>query len=92
MQTAGPEIFSLEKESDATKKLYGLDDPITAEYGSQLLIARRMVERGVRVVHLQFQRLGSTFKSGAEARRTGPENRQAHCRTARRQSFNNGSY
>jgi len=50
MQTAGPEIFGLEKESDATKKLYGLDDPLTAEYGSQLLIARRMVERGVRVV------------------------------------------
>ena len=40
------------KRTDATKKLYGLDNPTTAEYGTRCLIARRLVERGVRFVQL----------------------------------------
>jgi len=42
----------ISKESDETKKLYGLDDPITAPYGRQCLLARRLVERGVRFVQV----------------------------------------
>src|SRR4051812_15203830 len=50
MQTNGPDILDLQKESEATQKLYGMDDPMTRDYGMQLLTARRLVERGVRVV------------------------------------------
>ncbi len=50
MQTAVPELADLSKESKATRDLYGLDDPATAEYGRQCLLARRLVERGVRFV------------------------------------------
>ncbi len=50
MQTAAPEAVDLTKESEATRKLYGLDDPITAKYGANCLLARRLVERGVRFV------------------------------------------
>jgi hypothetical protein len=52
MQTAAKEALDLGGESPATKKLYGLDDPVTQDYGSRCLIARRLVERGVRFVQL----------------------------------------
>jgi uncharacterized protein (DUF1501 family) len=52
MQTAAREALDLSGESEATKKLYGLDDPVTSEYGARCLIARRLVERGVRFVQL----------------------------------------
>jgi hypothetical protein len=52
MQTAATEALDLTGESEATKKLYGMDDPITREYGTRCLIARRLVERGVRFVQL----------------------------------------
>jgi hypothetical protein len=52
MQTAAKEALDLSGESPATKKLYGLDDPATQDYGSRCLIARRLVERGVRFVQL----------------------------------------
>jgi hypothetical protein len=52
MQTAVPEALDLSQETAATKKLYGLDNPTTAEYGTRCLIARRLVERGVRFVQL----------------------------------------
>ena len=51
-QTCAPEAVDLSKESEATKKMYGLDDPVTAGYGRQCLLARRLVERGVRFVQL----------------------------------------
>lgn len=50
MQTEAPELIDLSKESDATKKLYGLDDPAAQVFGRQCLMARRLVERGVRFV------------------------------------------
>ncbi len=50
MQVEAPEAFEVEKESDATKKLYGLDDETTRDFGWQCLLARRLSERGVRVV------------------------------------------
>ena len=52
MQSAAPEAVDLSKESEATKKLYGLDDPATAVYGTNCLLARRLVERGVRFIEL----------------------------------------
>jgi hypothetical protein len=52
MQGAVPEAVDLSSESAATRKLYGLDNPVTAEYGRRCLLARRLVERGVRYVQL----------------------------------------
>ncbi|HYI92953.1 MAG TPA: DUF1501 domain-containing protein [Bryobacteraceae bacterium] len=52
MQTEGPDLQDLGKESEATKKLYGLDHPITEDFGRQCLMARRFSERGVRFVQV----------------------------------------
>ena len=52
MQTAVPEALDLSAESAATRRMYGLDNPVTHEYGTRCLIARRLVERGVRFVQL----------------------------------------
>jgi hypothetical protein len=52
MQSAVPEALDLSGESAATKRLYGLDNPVTEEYGRRCLLARRLVERGVRFVQL----------------------------------------
>ncbi|MEQ1828638.1 MAG: DUF1501 domain-containing protein [Pirellula sp.] len=52
MQTAAKEAFDLSQESAATHRLYGLDEPKTKEYGSRCLVARRLVERGVRFVQI----------------------------------------
>ena len=52
MQMSVPEVADLKAESDATRKLYGLDDPMSAEFGTQCLMARRLVEKGVRFVQL----------------------------------------
>jgi len=52
MQTEAPDLQDLSKESDATKKLYGLDNPITEDFGRQCLMARRFSEKGVRFVQV----------------------------------------
>ena len=52
MQLSAPEVFSLTGESDATRKLYGIDEKATEDFGRRCLIARRMLERGVRFVQL----------------------------------------
>jgi hypothetical protein len=52
MQTAAREALDITKETKATQELYGLDQPTTREYGTRCLIARRLVERGVRFVQL----------------------------------------
>ena len=52
MQTAAAEALGISRETAATHKLYGLDNPETREYGTRCLIARRLVERGVRFVQL----------------------------------------
>src|SRR5262249_26792446 len=59
MQTAVPDLLDLKGETDATKKLYGLDDPKTEVFGRQCLLARRLVERGVRFLELCCQNLGA---------------------------------
>ena len=52
MQTAAKDALDISGETDATKRLYGIDDPVTKDYGTRCLIARRMVERGVRFVQI----------------------------------------
>ena len=47
-----PDLQDLSKESEATKKLYGLDNPITEDFGRQCLMARRFSEKGVRFVQV----------------------------------------
>jgi hypothetical protein len=52
MQSSAREALDVSAESPATRRLYGLEDPMTAEFGTRCLIARRLVERGVRFVQL----------------------------------------
>jgi hypothetical protein len=52
MQRHAPEAVDLSQESEATKRLYGLDDKRTEDFGRRCLLARRLVERGVRFVQL----------------------------------------
>jgi hypothetical protein len=52
MQVSAPEVLDIAKETAATRKLYGLDDKTTEAFGRNCLIARRLVERGVRFVQV----------------------------------------
>jgi len=52
MQTAAPEAFDINNESAATKKLYGVGEPVTDIFAKQCLLARRLTERGVRMVQV----------------------------------------
>jgi len=52
MQSAMPEVEDISGESKATRELYGLNDPVTANFGRQCLMARRFAERGVRFVQV----------------------------------------
>jgi hypothetical protein len=52
MQLRAPEAFSIDGESTATKRLYGIGEKVTDIFGTQCLLARRLVERGVRFVQV----------------------------------------
>src|SRR5690606_32107866 len=52
MQATVPQVLDLGREREATRRLYGLDDEYTRDYGTNLLRARRLVENGVRFVHV----------------------------------------
>ena len=52
LQLSAPEALDLSRESAATKALYGLDDPSTEDFGRNCLVARRLLERGVRFVQV----------------------------------------
>ncbi|MBU6172196.1 MAG: DUF1501 domain-containing protein [Planctomycetes bacterium] len=52
MQRAAPELIDLQGESEATREMYGMNQETTRAFGTNCLLARRMVERGVRFVHL----------------------------------------
>jgi hypothetical protein len=74
MQTAVPELMDLRGESAATRRLYGLDDRPTEIFGRQCLLARRLVERGVRFVEVLCPSVGhdrwdqhSNLRGGHEA-------------------------
>ena len=57
MQTAVPRVTDISQETRATRELYGLDDPATEQFGSQCLLARRLVEQGVRFIELLCPRV-----------------------------------
>lgn len=61
MQSSVPELTQFASESVATRKLYGMysDDPFTRSYGQQCLLARRLVERGVRFIELTCPAVGN---------------------------------
>jgi len=52
MQMSAPEAVDLARESAITRNLYGIDNPASADFGSRLLLARRLVERGVRFIQV----------------------------------------
>lgn len=52
LQLSAPDVLDLSGETAATRRLYGLDDPITEDFGRNCLIARRLLERGVRFVQV----------------------------------------
>jgi len=52
MQLSAPEAFDVSGESDATRRLYGLDEKVTEDFGRRCLTARRLLERGVRFVQV----------------------------------------
>ncbi len=52
LQLSAPQVLNLAQETAATRKLYGADDPVTEDFGHNCLIARRLLERGVRFVQV----------------------------------------
>jgi hypothetical protein len=72
MQTAAPEVFDLSGETKQTKRLYGLYENDTHQFGTFCLLARRMVERGVRFVQLR--------SGGWDAHGNLPQNHGPQCR------------
>ena len=77
MQSTAPEAVELNKEPEATKKLYGIDQPETAAFGTNCLLARRLVERGVRFVEL-YAGSGSGWDAHSELE----ENHSKRCRAS----------
>ena len=77
MQSAAPEAVDLSKESEATKKLYGLDEKATEKFGSICLMARRLAERGVRFVQCY-----SGSNSGWDAHTDIEENHSKLCKAS----------
>lgn len=55
MQMAATDALDISKESDATKDAYGINDERTASYGKRCLMARRLVERGVRLIQIYIE-------------------------------------
>jgi hypothetical protein len=52
MQTSAAEVVDVDRETSETQRLYGLDEPMTAEFGRKCLVARRLVEQGVRFIQI----------------------------------------
>src|SRR5207248_2541502 len=70
MQTAAKEALDITKEPDHIQRLYGIDEEQTRSYGTRCLIARRLVERGVRFVQLFLG--GQPWDTHGEIRKTLP--------------------
>ena len=52
MQVAVPDVMHMDRETEATRRLYGIDQDHSREFGTQCLVARRMVEKGVRFIQI----------------------------------------
>ena len=72
MQAAVPDAVDLVRDTEATKRLYGLDQPISAKFGADCLIARRLLERGVRFVQIFTGRQEPTTGTWRMPRMTRP--------------------
>jgi hypothetical protein len=77
MQSSAPEAVDLAKESDETRMLYGLDEDETRAFGTNCLLARRLVERGVRFIELY-----SGSGSGWDAHDNVEENHSKWCKAS----------
>ncbi|WP_422930594.1 DUF1501 domain-containing protein [Singulisphaera sp. PoT] len=77
MQAQAPEAIDLTRESAETKSLYGMDDPKSADFGRKCLMARRMVERGVRFV--QVYSGGGHNDENWDAHGDVNKNHELHC-------------
>jgi hypothetical protein len=77
MQAAGPEAVDLTGESEQTRRMYGIDQEATAKFGTNCLLARRLVERGVRFVELY-----SGSGSGWDAHSNIEANHSKMCRSS----------
>jgi hypothetical protein len=77
MQSSAPEAVDLSSESNETKRLYGLDDPRTERFGRRCLMARRLVERGVRFV--QVYSGGGHNDENWDAHGDVDKNHELHC-------------
>jgi hypothetical protein len=77
MQMHAPEAVDLSKETAATKELYGINDEKTEEFGRRCLLARRMVERGVRFIQLYSG--GAHNDSNWDAHTDIEKNHNYHC-------------
>jgi hypothetical protein len=77
MQSAAPEAVDLSGESEATRTLYGLDEEETKAFGTNCLMARRLVERGVRFIELY-----SGSGSGWDAHDNVEENHSKWCKAS----------
>lgn len=80
MQGCAPEAIDISTESEATKKLYGIDQEITKPFGSQCLMARRLVERGVRFVQLFMGGVGVQNTDTWDAHSNLVENHTLHAK------------
>src|ERR1051326_6596511 len=78
MQGCAPEAVDVNKEPEATRKLYGLDQKITEPFGRQCLMARRLVERGVRFVQLYHGGMGQQNRDTWDAHDNIKENHTNH--------------
>jgi hypothetical protein len=78
MQGCAPEAVDVHRESEATNKLYGLDNPTTEPFGRQCLMARRLVERGVRFVQLYHGGLGNQNTDTWDAHENVEKNHRQH--------------
>ena len=67
MQIEAPEAFDIDSEPQAVQRLYGLDERHTEAFGKQCLLARRLVERGVRFVQLHGEATGTTTPASARS-------------------------
>ena len=67
MQLKAAQVLDLSKESPATRKLYGLDNPVTESYGTRCLMARRLIEAGVRFVQV-FPPVGQPWDSHTDSK------------------------
>ncbi len=76
MQTEAPEVLSIDKESEATKKLYGIDRPETRDFGWQCLLTRRLAERGVRFIQCTHSTGASMWDQHSELVRGHTRNAQ----------------